>query len=139
VSFARDELREWASLLKDRPGVVNAAALELTPGEGIDALLVLSVSSPPPEVTLPAWISMHLGGAAAEVTESRLPVGRALRVHRTGEPGPGDPEGRVVETVGYAFRAPDGDVVWHEMIWEGRGDHRFCDVADRIAAGLVFS
>ncbi|WP_162529834.1 hypothetical protein [Nocardioides caldifontis] len=131
------EVTGWCDVVEEMPGVVDAAVLRTEFDGPVEALLTMSLSGWPRRRSLQAWVEEYLAGAAAEVTEEQLPVGPALRVHQEGEVDPDT--GARIEAVGHLFRAPDGDVVWHQLAWEGQGDHRFCDTADALAAGLVFT
>ena len=130
------EIAGWAATLRSVPGILDAAVLRPSVEGPVEAVLSTSLSSPPASVTLEEFVEEHLGDATYDLTEEALPVGEALRVHRAGRSGDDETS---VEAVGYAFRAPDGDVVWHEMFWAGTGEHRWCDTADALARGLTFT
>ena len=98
--------------------------------------MTMSSSQWPGTASLEEFVDEHRGGSAYDRTEVELRVGQALRVHQL-RPGPSD--GSSFESVGHAFRDPDGGVVWHEVFWPGAAEHRWCDWADAIARGLSFT
>ena len=133
------EVAEWSAVVDEMPGVVEAAVLRPRLDGPVEALLTISSSGWPRRRSLQAFVEEYLAGAEAEVTvtEERLAVGAALRVHFEADVDPDT--GWRVESVGHAFRSPDGGAVWHQLMWEGQGEHRFCALADELAAGLTFS